>query len=134
MQWKHLKADDMGIVLFWNISSMGTCVQFPPSHSSSPHLGSSHCSSLEVKPTRSITPGCQMRQEAPASAVKPLLDGGHGLTTITWSSLEPWAHFSISFLQNAGLEGVPLPPPFCLRLLSAKWKTSPVRSSQNTIP
>lgn len=63
----------------------------------------------EAKPTRSITPvWYQMWQEAPASAVKPLLDERHGLTTVTRTSLEPWAHSSISFPQNAGLEGVPL--------------------------
>lgn len=111
VQRKHLKADDVGIVFFQNISSMETRVQFPASQSRSPgrHLGSSNCSFQEAKPTRSITPlWCQMGQEAPASAVKPLLDERHGLTTATQNSLEPWAHFSISFPQNAGLEGVPL--------------------------
>lgn len=36
------------------------------------------------------------------------VDEKHGLTTITRRSLEPWAHFSVSFPQNAGLERFPL--------------------------
>lgn len=111
MQWKHLKADDVGVVLFQNISSMETCVQFPASQSRSPgrNLGSSHCSSLEANPPGpSHLCGIRCDRKLLLQPVKPLLDESHGLTTVTRSSLEPWAHSSISFPQNAGLEGVPL--------------------------